>query len=852
MMVAVAYTVERPATKSMSLRDRGWGVSLESFLHYLLVGLLAFMPLAFGAVEAWSEQVVVVGSMLIGLCFCVKLIHDRSSPRLRLWALAPVAAFLLLAVVQIVPLPVAVLRLISPNTVSLRNELLGGSAAGFAPLTLYRQATAHDLRLLICLCVVFVVALNLYRDVDRIRRLLTALAILGGGLALLALAQDLSGADEIYWSVKGALPKATAGTFILYSHYSQFMTLSIGAALALLLLRIEEVLDAGRSGQASVPEIVERLGDRRMRPAWLLAVSIVIGVTTIFLSLSRGGMIALLLSLVLTAAAISLGGRLRGQVWILVVLAIGAFSFLLYAGFDAVYLRLATLQHLPARYEDRRQILKDVGQAWMKFPVAGAGLGTHDVVFPMFDRSTIPAQAVYAENEYAQVLEETGALGLLIVCSFIAAVAWNYFRALGSRRPGLRPVAIGLGFGLLGILIHSWSDFGQHLPANAFLTAVLCALIVNVGQAARRPRHQQHVHAPAVNGSSQRSGWIAATVVVALSAWTLPAAHAAREGESAWNRAQLLASEREASGWQGNDQDYAKLILAAQAAGDAQPGSAQYRYWLNVYRWRSIARDVDPQTGGVVVYAHTLEYVSHIVDELHAVERLCPTFGPAYSLEGQLELFVLNEPSGAEQIRQGYRLNSCDPNACFTAGWLDAHEGKWDESLEKFRRAQALGTSVSETAAVYVREVGRPDLALALIGDDADARSRVLDLLQQTAGDEAVAAPLRQAVQRQRRADLEAESTRDDAAPDSLASLAGLYRQEGNFHKAASLYRRALASQFAQADWRLALAESLLKMGQRQQALEEARICLRVRPEMENAQKLVGELDAGTPRAAGE
>ena len=41
----------------------------DTVIEWLLTGLLAFMPLAFGVVHAWSEQVVVVLSGAIVICF---------------------------------------------------------------------------------------------------------------------------------------------------------------------------------------------------------------------------------------------------------------------------------------------------------------------------------------------------------------------------------------------------------------------------------------------------------------------------------------------------------------------------------------------------------------------------------------------------------------------------------------------------------------------------------------------------------------------------------------------------------------------------------------------------------------
>ena len=84
-------------------------------------------------------------------------------------------------------------------------------------LTFYPLATAHDLRLLLVAAVVLVVVLNVYRRPDQIKRLLGAIAISGGAMALLALAQDLLGNGKIYWLGPTVGDKAHSGTFVTTS-----------------------------------------------------------------------------------------------------------------------------------------------------------------------------------------------------------------------------------------------------------------------------------------------------------------------------------------------------------------------------------------------------------------------------------------------------------------------------------------------------------------------------------------------------------------------------------------------------------------------------------------------------------
>ena len=371
----------------------------DKVIEWLLISLLAFMPLAFGAVEAWSEEVVVALAAAISLCFLLKLIIEKDTRLIWSWAFVPVAIFILVAVVQLIPLRASLVTAISPETAATKAELLDDlpnsrTLLRYMTLSFYPNATKHDLRLVLSVAAVFFVVVNIYRRPDQIKRLLVAIAIIGGSIAVLALAQDLFGNGKIYWFVSPGAGNANSGTFINHSHYGQFINLSIGAALGLIMVKIHEAL----TKKKITPEIIlEYLSSPATKVIWFLLAIIIIGVATVFVSLTRGGLVSMLIATGFTTLILISRRSLKGRGWIMVLMALGAFICVLYIGFDAVYDRLATLQELH-QYEGRWQIVKDLSVSYKRFPVLGTGLGTHEVVYPMFDRATTSSLAAHAEN----------------------------------------------------------------------------------------------------------------------------------------------------------------------------------------------------------------------------------------------------------------------------------------------------------------------------------------------------------------------------------------------------------------------------------------------------------------------
>jgi O-antigen ligase/tetratricopeptide (TPR) repeat protein len=836
----------------MSTEPRDWTEEFDDdrfdrVIEVILVGLLAFMPFAFGAVEAWSEEIVIVLAAGLSICFCAKVLVRGRRAVAWMWAFLPIGLFLAAGVIQLIPLPIAFVRLFSPGTVPQKMELLNDLlATGLQPtkitISFYPYATRHDLRLVLAVSSVFVVVLSVFRRPRQITRLLLAVTVIGAGVALVALAQDILGNDKIYWCIASPHRTAHSGPFVNHSHYAQFMNLSMGAALALGCVTLHETFRHQRLTPAAVAEY---LGSDEGRRIWGLAAMIALGTATIFASLSRGGMVSLMIAGAFTVLVLTATRALRGTGWVMALLALGAFLCVLYLGFDAVYERLGTLRDINRAEGGRWQIVKDVAVAWTKFPVVGAGLGTHEVVYPMFDRSTASAIASHAENEYAQAAEETGLIGLAALVAFAVFVGRSYAQAIRKARVPIHSAAYGLGFGLIAILVHSLSDFGQHLPANAVLSAVFCALMI------RLPRVGLDTQCLADRASDvptrMRIYESAALVVVCvISGWAVLGADGARRGAAHWTRA--LAAERDlaARQWQGSDAEYKELLEYASKARECQMENVNYGHWLNTYRWHAISRVTDPNTGTLFQSPEIADWIERITVDLKQTLVSCPTFGPAWCVLGQLErLLPGREEEAVRHVTRGYRLAPCHPTVCFVAGLFHMDRGDQEAAFADWDRAVKLDDSLfPEVAARFITASAQPDLALRIAGDRIDRLAVVAGLLETSSGKESAGGIWSEVVRL-----LEQKCREPDAPAPAFARLASVCRKDGRIAEAIEYYRQALVLDYGEVDWRLNLALLLAESGDVREAIREARVCLRFRPEYAAAKRLIARLSLD-PRAA--
>src|SRR5205823_1162874 len=154
-----------------------------------------------------------------------------------------------------------------------------------------------------------------------------------------------------------------------------------------------------------------KLASPEFQLLWALAAFLVLGGVSIFLSLSRGGVISMIVAASITVPLIAIKAHVKGGGWMGMLIVLLVLLLMFYLWSDALYRRFASVTQADST-ESRIQMLKDLTKAWKQFPLLGAGLGTYRQVFPMFDESKISAVATHAENEYAQIMTETGAIGL--------------------------------------------------------------------------------------------------------------------------------------------------------------------------------------------------------------------------------------------------------------------------------------------------------------------------------------------------------------------------------------------------------------------------------------------------------
>jgi O-antigen ligase/tetratricopeptide (TPR) repeat protein len=805
---------------------------LDTPLDALLIGTILFAPLALGSIDPKFEMVLQIATALCAAMFGIKLTLYPETRFVKSWIYLPMLGFIGLAALQLVPLPQGAVASISPETLSVKREFLSdlpdvSQAIQKLRLSFYAEPTLRQLRQVLMVSAIFVMVLNQFRTLAKIKTMLIALSCLGAFSSALALAQVISGTEYIYWFIYSGGGHAHGGTFANHSHFAQFTNLCIGAMLSLLFLLIHEQL--GPHYRAT--DFFDRLRTEQGRPMLLLIAAIILSTIAVPVSLARAGTIALLIAGILTVSLYSLQNREGGFGWVGSMMATVVLAIIFYFAFDHVTKRYADLRDLePAT--GRWAMVQGCLDCWRQFPMVGIGLGAFRYVYPRYDRLHDYAFATHAENEYAQLLMETGVIGMAMIVLFMVLVFAAYFRAVRHRASPYAVVAIGLGFGWIAILIQSASDFGQHMPGVALVTASVAALLVSITRAAAYdPARHQPAGWPVLRGLVT-VGVIAGGALASMSAISIFRA------DARWLR--VLAQEDSIirDNWQVEPDRAIRLLKDAEEVVQIRPNSTIYRHLLNEFRLRAATMVRDPATGAILLNDRLTEGIGQLVREIDLTRVLCPTYGPAVASAGGVRLFYLEDSSGGPLIEKALILAPNDVTVLRMAAQLAASRGEWEKTMEILRHQIAVqpGTR-TEAIELLVRRFHRPELAIQLIGSSPGADYLVRTLEQIKAEPALIAEARRNLIKL-----LIEQSAARVALPGDFLAIAAEYARLGENPNAEAWYQKAVNSSAADGATRLQYAEFLDRIGRTDDALKQIDVVLSIEPFNDRAANLKHQL----------
>ncbi len=203
---------------------------------------------------------------------------------------------------------------------------------------------------------------------------------------------------------------------------------------------------------------------------------------SIFLSLSRGGILSTLGALLLFALLLLWReqGQRRALIMLLFVVvlffAIGVF------GWQPIFDAFARIRNLHGEISDGRlSYWQDCLALWRDYPVLGSGFGSFIDSYAGY-QTIFQGELVvdHAHNDYLELLTDAGLSGVLLAFWVVLSVLRGSFAGFRRRRKAFAVLLyFGSLTGLAALLLHSLTDFNLHIGANSLYFAFLASLLVS-------------------------------------------------------------------------------------------------------------------------------------------------------------------------------------------------------------------------------------------------------------------------------------------------------------------------------------------------------------------------------------
>ncbi len=698
---------------------------LDTVVEVLLIALLAYLPFAFGGVLPLSHMLILLAAA--GMVGCLGLrAAFTDAPLVWSWAYLPLGLFVFLVAVQWVSLPIGLLAFLSPESASTWSEMLsdpGGGELSSASLSLYPHGTLVDLRLLFAWAMIFVVVVNVYRSSQAIERLLVAMALTGFAVTVLSALQLLSDSSAIYWTWETPTGGAAkAGPFVHYGHFSQFVNLSMGCAFALLLVRYKKRFPRQ---QLAVEDFLKGLRGQEQVFDRFLVGFLILGMVMIALSTSRNGIVSMFVAGAVMAFALQRTRTLLGVGWPMAGLVLAGFIVLLVFGFDPVYERMATLENPDEEYSGRYALFLDAMRQVEAFPWLGSGQGTFEWVFPGYDSTVRPGTAQHAENQYVELLAETGVIGVLLVLAVLVSLVIAWTRSVRGGETS-RVVVFGLGFGLVAVAFHATTDFGMRVPAITGLSVVSAALLVAMSSVDRiRAKKLQYLVASVC--------LLAVAGLLAL----VPGTFREWRADVQWDRVEEMQELIAPPEFFGETGEFDEMLRSIDLAVEMVPDNLEYRYWAAMHRWHRELSAVDAR---VVVDRSIPELVvaaKETRDRLLLMRTLNPTHGSMWSSVGQFGVQWIDAKGSSEYkdsaryVQRGMQLAPHNSAIVLAAAQQSLDDGDADTAVRGFQHALKLGHRRGQVLGALFDQKGGLQIARKVAAGNAQVLSFVLALYKE-------------------------------------------------------------------------------------------------------------------------
>jgi O-antigen ligase len=374
--------------------------------------------------------------------------------------------------IQMVPLPSAFVRVISPATPALQDAYALQAFASWTPLSIHPAATRVSFGIALAAALTFWTSREAFSR-GGTRRAARLLAWIGLGCAAISLAQRATAPKTVLWKWSVPDPRALPfGFFVDRNPLAMWLILAMSLVVGYLAMHVHaRMTDRYRR---DLHAVVGALSDRG---ALVICACVGVMVLTLAATLSRSGFVGLVgAGLAGTWLA---GGDRKRVFWVgaaaTIVLGAAA-AWLNLEGLTQRIVTTASGSEFDAT--GRLAIWRESARIVRDFPLLGTGAGTFADAMFVYQQTAREVLFNNAHDEYLQIQAEGGIVLLIVSLAGIALTAKAARVRIAADIGAHRYLRIGACAGLAGIAVQSIWEAGLRAPANLLLAAIVAAIAV--------------------------------------------------------------------------------------------------------------------------------------------------------------------------------------------------------------------------------------------------------------------------------------------------------------------------------------------------------------------------------------
>ncbi|MCP4117791.1 MAG: hypothetical protein GY737_20815 [Desulfobacteraceae bacterium] len=425
--------------------------------------LILFTPLAFGTVHPWSVAAMeILVFSALGL-FLVQAVKNRV-PICFPPGTIPLLFFLGYILLQVIPLPPLMVKVLSPSAFLIHQNAGDFSTPGsFLTISIHPRATLSEFFRYLSYAGFYMLTVQLLKDKGMLRRTIVVVTFFGAMLSFSSILQFYLTRDMALWFWHVPKNSMIVGPYICHNHYAGLMEMIFPVALGLFFFYRPRMRNS-----SVLKGVIEILSQEKANIHLLIGLAVLLIITSVFVSLSRGGMISLCLSLVFFTILLFRRRVSRDNTLGIIGIVVLAALTIGWFGWDQIYERFAKLKNAQGViHELRFDFWLDSLNIIRDFFITGSGFGTYIDIYPFYQTIDGTLTIDHAHNDYIEMAVEGGMIGFLIAAAFIGNLFFKTYRVFMKRRDAYCVyIYMGSITGVLSLLIHGITDFNLHIGAN--------------------------------------------------------------------------------------------------------------------------------------------------------------------------------------------------------------------------------------------------------------------------------------------------------------------------------------------------------------------------------------------------